>query len=150
MAAAVFLLGLAACDGAAADRLTVTDGDGLRLNGERIRLWGIDAPELDQTCERDGRPYHCGEEARDVLGGLVQGGAVSCETVEQDRYGRTVARCGVDGRDLGGELVRLGWALDFRRYSEGAYAEQEGEARIARRGLWAGNFLTPALWRERH
>lgn len=128
----------------------MTDGDGFRLNGKRIRLWGVDAPELRQTCERGPLPYPCGEEAREVLGALLQGGAVKCQAVDQDRYGRAVARCAVNGRDLGGELVRLGWAVDFRRYSKGSYAGQEQEAREAGRGLWAGKFELPALWRERN
>ena len=95
-------------------------------------------------------PYPCGEEAQEVLGALLQGGAVECQAVDQDRYGRTVASCVVNGRDLGGELVRLGWAVDFRRYSKGSYAGQEQEAREAGRGLWAGKFELPALWRERN
>ena len=71
--------------------------------------------------------------------------------MHHDRYGRTVARCSVDGRDLGAEMVRLGWAVDFPRYSKGFYREQERDARNARRGVWAdGEFLPPGTWRRQH
>ena len=135
---------------AVAGDVAVTDGDGLVMASERIRLWGIDAPELDQTCKRHGATYACGENARDTLAGLLTGGEVSCEPVDRDRYGRLIARCSVQGRDLGAEMVRRGWAVDFRRYSRGAYAREEDQARAARRGLWAGEFVPPAEWRRKH
>lgn len=129
---------------ASASDLTVTDGDGLRICDEHIRLWGIDAPELAQTCKRDGN----GEAARAALENLLHSGDPACEPVEGDRYGRTVARCAVNGRDLGAEMVRRGWAVDYKRYSGGAYADEERDAREAARGLWAGEFEIPALWRK--
>lgn len=135
---------------AVAGYVAVTDGDGLVMAGERIRLWGIDAPELDQTCKRQGATYACGENAREALAGLLTGGEVSCEPVDRDHHGRLVARCSVQGRDLGAEMVRLGWAVDFRRYSQGAYAALERQARGAKRGLWAGEFVPPAEWRRSH
>lgn len=129
----------------------VVDGDGLHLGSERIRLWGIDAPELDQKCKRGGASYPCGQQARAALAALVAAGEVRCERVNHDRYGRTVARCSVEGRDLGAEMVRLGWAVDFPRYSEGFYREQERDARKARRGVWAdGEFMPPVTWRRQH
>ena len=130
--------------------VVVTDGDGLRLNGKRMRLWGIDAPELGQECGRGGALYRCGEEAREVLGALLLGGGVSCETVDQDRYGRMVVRCMANGKDLAAEMVRLGWAVDYHRYSKGTYAAIEADARHHRRGLWAGEFENPAGWRARN
>ena len=59
-----------------------------------------------------------------------------------DRYRRPVARCAVGGVDLGGWLVENGWALAYRRYGAD-YVTQEETARAARRGLWAGSFVTP-------
>lgn len=96
--------------------IRVIDGDGLRIEGHAVRLWGIDAPELDQTCEENGRETPCGEDARFTLGALVQGGDLVCETKDTDRYGRTVARCFAGGHDLAGEMVRQGYALDWPRY----------------------------------
>jgi endonuclease YncB( thermonuclease family) len=146
----VSLFVLLLCGHAPAGEASVTDGDGLRIGDERIRLWGIDAPELDQQCRRNRTVYACGTEARDALERLVDAGAPSCERLYEDPYGRTVARCSVAGVDLGAEMVRLGLAVDFRRYSKGAYADEEAQARAARRGLWAGEFEVPAQWRRTH
>jgi len=103
----------------------VSDGDSLRIDGERIRLWGIDAPELSQKCEKMGVAYDCGITARDALVRQIGDTPISCETVNTDRYGRTVARCFVCGKDLGGLMVRQGWALDYERYSRGHYKRDQ-------------------------
>ena len=124
---------------------TVSDGDGLRLNGERIRLQGIDAFELHQTCETG----PCGQQARDALQRLVVGRHVACEPVDTDRYGRTIAYCHVDGVDLGEQMVQQGHALAFRRYSR-EYVDEEDQARLSRAGAWAGDFDNPADWRRAH
>jgi endonuclease YncB( thermonuclease family) len=125
----------------------VTDGDGLRLKGERIRLWGIDAPELGQPCAREGATLDCGAFAKGLLSSLTSRGQVECEKVDTDRYGRTVARCFVDGLDLGSMMVSAGWALDFERYSDGFYALEQEQARQDRRGLWGLEFTAPWDWR---
>ncbi|MGB3624574.1 MAG: thermonuclease family protein [Henriciella sp.] len=127
------------CEPASAEAaVRIVDGDGLRIEGQSIRLWGIDAPELDQTCEQDGRATPCGEDARLLLGALAQSGEITCETEKTDRYGRTVARCFAGGLDLAGAMVRQGYALDWPRYSDGFYSSEEAEARVERRGMWAG------------
>ncbi|NCC22994.1 MAG: thermonuclease family protein [Alphaproteobacteria bacterium] len=134
---------------AAEPRVRVIDGDGLEVGEVVIRLWGIDAPELDQTCELEGRTTPCGEDARFVLDALVAPGGLVCETKDTDRYGRTIAQCSVGGADLAGALVHQGYALDWPRYSGGHYAAQEAEARESGRGLWAGEFVKPWDWRKR-
>jgi endonuclease YncB( thermonuclease family) len=68
--------------------------------------------------------------------------------VERDRYRRTVARCTAGGLDLAAEMVRQGHALDFARYSGGFYAAAQAEARIGKRGMWAGDFLPPWEWQR--
>lgn len=149
--AAVLLLGLFAFPGgiAMAEEVRVVDGDGLRVGSEVIRLWGIDAPERDQTCTVEEAVHPCGEDATFLLGALVMQGNLTCETQDTDRYGRTVARCFAGGRDLAGEMVRHGYALDWPRYSNGFYAAQEQEAREHGRGMWAGEFVKPWEWRRR-
>ena len=126
----------------------VVDGDGLRIGTLRIRLWGIDAPELKQTCDQDNIEYPCGEDARFLLGGLLMGGDLSCKVKDVDRYNRTIAQCSAGGIDLGGEMVRQGYALDWKQYSKGFYKEQEIEAKANKRGIWAGNFTQPWEWRK--
>jgi endonuclease YncB( thermonuclease family) len=134
--------------GGEAAGVRVIDGDTLEISAETIRLWGIDAPEDGQTCRRAETSYDCGAEALAALSRLVSGRAVRCEARYKDRYGRTVARCFIGGVDLGGELVRLGWALDYERYSKGHYRQNQVEAKAKGRGLWSGEFAPPWEWRH--
>lgn len=128
----------------------VIDGDSLRVAGESIRLFGIDAPEARQQCrDARGQDYACGREAARALTALVGSRTVSCTLVTHDQYERGVATCVVQGRDLGDAMVRAGHARDYARHSRGRYAEAEGEARAARRGIWQGASEDPAAWRKR-
>jgi endonuclease YncB( thermonuclease family) len=138
---------LAAC-AAAAQPARVIDGDTFDLNGERIRLWGIDAVEGDQVCQRDGHEWRCGDDATLALQTLIDQGGIACTEVDTDRYGRTVATCSVAGEDIGAAMVRSGWALDYERYSGGHYAAEQLEAEQAQRGLWSGAFVPPWEWRQ--
>src|SRR3954447_23103898 len=89
-----------------AGRASVIDGDTLEIRGERIRLFGIDAPESGQTClDAKGRSYRCGQKAALVLDARIGEGVVICERKDSDRYGRTVALCRVYGEDLGAWMV---------------------------------------------
>jgi len=122
---------------------TVTDGDTLKLNGAVYRLWGIDAPEAQQTCP-DGWP--AGRLATTKLQELVKGRAVACEAKDRDQYGRTVAICRTAGEDLGALMVREGMAWAFMRYSSD-YVGQEANAKAAQRGVH-GHGCAPAWeWR---
>lgn len=123
------------------------DGDTLELNGVRVRLHGVDAPENDQPCRSAGRRWPCGREARRALDARIRGGWVACEVRDQDRYGRVVATCSVAGQDLNAWMVANGWALAYRRYSL-AYVAEESRARATRRGVWQGEFVAPWKWRE--
>ncbi len=125
--------------------VTVNDGDTLTLSGERIRLKGLDAPEFSQTCSRNGVTYSCGREARSMLRSLVSSGKVVCEGYERDRYERLLARCSVNGQDIGAALVEAGWAVAY-----GDYDREEAIARRARKGMWDGAFDAPRDWRARH
>ena len=133
-----------------AGRVTVIDGDTLEMRGERIRLFGIDAPERGQTCQtREGRAWRCGTEAARELDLLARGRTVTCEARDTDRYGRTVAVCIAGGVDLGSALVASGHAVAFRSYSK-IYVQAEEAAKAAHRGLWAGEFEMPSEWRKTH
>ena len=123
----------------------VIDGDSLIVAGVEIRLYGIDAPEYLQPCFRRGRPWRCGIDATRTLRALIAGRPVACRSREEDRYGRTVATCAVDGRDLGAAMVAGGHAVAY-----GAYQLEEHAARNAGRGLWSSRFETPAAWRAKH
>jgi endonuclease YncB( thermonuclease family) len=125
----------------------VVDGDSLVIAGERIRLFGIDAPEIGQRCDPSGRDWACGVWAKAALTKIVGSGVLACEALDQDRYGRTVARCHVSGRDVGGAMVRAGAATAYLRYSTD-YAGQEAQARAEGRGMWSGPVTTPAAYRK--
>lgn len=123
----------------------IVDGDSLVVAGVEVRLWGIDAPELFQRCQRDGREVRCGREAHRSLIALAAGQPISCEQRDIDRYGRTVAICRAEEVDLGRAQVLAGHAVAF-----GSYYQDEAVARDARRGLWAGEFVRPRDWRAQH
>jgi endonuclease YncB( thermonuclease family) len=130
----------------------VVDGDTLSIRGEkaRVRLYGVDTPEGQQTCEdADGKRYLCGSRAAETLSSLIgRNGRVSCVEEDRDRYGRVVAVCRANGREINAELIRQGWALEYKQYSDGRYADEEADARKAKRGLWAGKFVEPWDWRR--
>ena len=122
----------------------VTDGDTIKLDGERVRLWGIDAPEIRQKCGG----VACGEQAKEYLERIIND-AIACEAQETDRYGRTVARCFVGSNDIGALMVEGGWALDYTQYSKGFYSEHENRAKGRKRGIWQFDFIPPWEWRRK-
>jgi endonuclease YncB( thermonuclease family) len=130
----------------------VIDVDTIAIRGEktRIRLYGVDGPESQQTCnDASGTRYLCGSKAADALASIIgRNGRVSCKEQDRDRYGRIVATCEANGRDIGGQLIRQGWAVEYTQYSDGRYSGEEEEARRAKRGLWAGTFVKPWEWRR--
>lgn len=142
----------AGCSAAqAAQTISVHDGDTFTLNGQRWRLWGVDAPELDQVCSFAGQLEHCGRSARDALEALVRRESVECTKVGTS-YDRAVGQCwaGDQNTDLSAAMVREGWALNWDRYSHGAYAAEEADARVHRRGIWSTEFTAPWDWRAAH
>lgn len=128
--------------------VAVVDGDTLRVGNVTVRLHGIDAPEIDQTCRNAaGVAWECGAWVRLELVRRAEGLRAACRQVDTDRYGRVVARCAAGGEDLGAWLVSRGMARAYRRYSD-AYAAQEGAARAAGQGLWAGAWDAPSQVRH--
>ena len=98
-------------------RASVVDGDTLEIRGERVRLWGVDAPESAQTClDKAGKPWPCGRRAAFALADFLGQRTVSCGVRERDRYGRAVAVCFVGGVEINRWLVAEGWALAYVQY----------------------------------
>lgn len=120
----------------------VVDGDTLAIADTSVRLVGIDAPELDQPCMRDGQHWACGEEAATQMRSLVDGQSVSCRGQGTDPGGRLLAICHVNGLELGATMVEYGWATAYRRYSD-AYVAHEHRARAERQGIWRSEFDLP-------
>jgi endonuclease YncB( thermonuclease family) len=148
----VSALVLLSADTSAADDLTgqvsIVDGDTLEIHGTRIRLWGIDAPESSQLCRgEDSLQYRCGAKAANDLSAFIARRPISCIPISLDQYGRTVATCSVAGVDLGEWLVRSGLARDWPQYSKGKHDAIQREAEHAGRGIWAGSYVEPWLYR---
>jgi endonuclease YncB( thermonuclease family) len=129
-------------------RASVIDGDTLDIHGQRIRLWGVDAPESGQQCHIAGKPWRCGQQAALSLSDLIGKQTVACVERDRDRYGRIVAKCSVAAQDVGAWLVSNGWALDYSNYSEGHYSSHQASAASARLGIWRGQFDKPWEWRR--
>ncbi len=124
----------------------VVDGDSLSVGGISVRLFGIDAPEGKQTCDRSGKKWACGEEAASQLRILVGSNRVECRGRGADTYGRTVAVCRADGFELNKTMVEQGWATAFRTYSS-EYVADEVRAKAALRGIWSSSFALPEEYR---
>jgi endonuclease YncB( thermonuclease family) len=145
MVAAVLLPTAAAADITGAVR--VIDGDSLQVGEHRIRIHGIDAPEMKQNCRWPKRIISCGVIAKGAMQDLVAGAHVRCKQKDTDRYGRVIATCSADGYDIGANMVHTGWALAYRRYSK-QYVTIEEKAKVAKRGMWRGEFVPPWNWRR--
>ena len=90
----------------------VTDGDSIKIDGQRIRVHGIDAPEQKQSCTyTDGEEWPCGSVATAFMSHLVANHTVACEQRDVDRYGRIVAVCYAGDTDVGRAMVYYGLAL---------------------------------------
>ena len=125
----------------------VIDGDTIEVQGQRIRLHGIDAPEGRQLCFDDGEPWLCGTDATNALRNKIGDRQVTCEELDRDRYERIVARWVVDGEDLGEWMVLRGWAVAYVYYSY-EYNRAEAVAKSKERGIWASEFEMPWNWRQ--
>ncbi|MDH4438895.1 MAG: thermonuclease family protein [Rhizobium sp.] len=125
---------------------SVIDGDTLAKAGRRLRLAGIDAPELGQMCERKSAAYDCGLAARARLIVLLKDPTVECfgGASDEDRYGRALVHCRSGTLDIGQKMVRVGLAV-----ADGDYHMAERDAWDAGLGVWAGAFERPEDWRRR-
>ena len=128
----------------------IREADQVQIGNNRIRLSGIDAPSVDQLClNPKGDRWTCGIAARDELSRHVGGKSWICHLGQADHHGHWLARCNVDGEDIQKWLVRTGWALSYKRRSQG-YDADEAAAREARAGMWQGAFIAPWDWRVRN
>jgi endonuclease YncB( thermonuclease family) len=140
---AVFLL--ASLQAFAQEVPQVVDGDTLKFGHQRVRLYGIDAPELRQTC--DGGTWAAGRLARDALVELIGGQPVTClVVVPRDRYGRPASTCSTGKMDLAYAMAERGWAWAFTRYSE-KYVNEEKRAAAQHLGLHS--HVCAAAWEWR-
>jgi micrococcal nuclease len=124
----------------------VHDGDTFTIlhegKAEKVRVNGIDSPEM-------GQPF--GKNAKQYASGMIFGRVVTVAVFGRDRYGRTIGDAVLaDGRTLSREMVRAGMAWQYRQYSSDRdLAALETQARSSKRGLWAdASPVAPWLWRK--
>lgn len=126
----------------------VVDSNTLEIGARRVRLIGVDAPDLDQTCPtRKGETYPCGRVAAETLAKLVKDGPLVCRGDKTDAAGRILARCTIRGFDVGEQFVLTGRAFADPETGD-AYRRAEGTAEKLREGMWRGEFQKPWVWRK--
>jgi endonuclease YncB( thermonuclease family) len=125
----------------------IVDGDTLHLDGYKIRLLGIDTPEIKQNCyDLKDIAWPCGERARDMLADMIDAaGTIDCMITGRDRYKRLLGRCFADGVDLQEALITAG--LGVAEYAAD-YEAAEEQARRKKLGMWAGTFQRPREYRK--
>lgn len=125
---------------------TAVDGDSLVRGDERIRLKGIDAPELYQKCyDEDGEKYDCGKDSLEFLQNEMSKGNVRCKCQKKrDRYKRKLCECFVANLSLNQEMVASGNAVS---YKSKRFEQLENQAREHKYGIWRGKFMRPAIYR---
>ena len=120
----------------------ITDGDTIKINGEKIRFSGIDTPELNQTCVKEGVKNSCGLTAKQILIDKIIDNKVKCIKEGKDRYKRILAECFVNNESLSRYLVRSGYAFAYRKYSK-KFIIDEDYARVNKLGMWSMEFEYP-------
>jgi endonuclease YncB( thermonuclease family) len=123
----------------------VIDGDTISISGNHIRLKGIDAPELTQSCGNVSAPDACGQASRQTLIRLIGGREVQCAGDGHDKYNRSLATCFIGDVNLNRAMVETGQAIAY-----GDYHDAEMQARSEKKGIWAGAFEAPQDWRKEH
>ncbi len=134
----------------------VIDGDTIINKGQKIRLFGIDAPEKKQKCKKPflsfsfisfSKKYDCGLLSTKKLKQKLENKTINCTKKGIDRYQRIIAICYLDDKDINAWIVRNGYAVAYVKYSK-KYLSQENLARKENLGLWKGEFEMPWNWRK--
>jgi|GEM_PF-1442412 len=129
-------------------KVEILDGDTLLVGGQRMKLAGIDAPELDQQCLNGSRLWRCGLEAALALDQLLTVRKASCqeeskgEATEED-----LGRCFGQDQDIALTLLKRGYVITAAD-APSDYRSAEASAQQAGLGLWRGEFVLPAAWRQ--
>ena len=127
----------------------IIDGDTIHIKSNKIRLHGIDAPEIKQTCEIDNEDWNCGKQSTKELKNLINNQNVECITNDIDRYNRYVAICYVNEININQWMVKNGWAIAYRYYSKD-YIVEEKYASDNKLGIWKSEFIEPYAYRRQN
>jgi len=151
--ACLLLLPISAADAETiAGQASVVDGDTIEVDGARVRIMDLDAPEVDQTCllRDDGREWPCGRIAATILSEWISQYRVTCRTYGTDNAGRWLARCDVDTIDVATWMAGNGWGLPNQDCHCEAVRAWATFARSKRAGIWGSDFVMPWVWRKTH
>ena len=129
------------------DTIKIVDGDTIKINNEKIRFSGIDAPELNQNCIKNDKKIACGILAKEALIKKIGNKIPECINEGKDFYKRTLAECFVNGESLSKFLVRNGYAFAYRKYSI-KFINDEQYAKNNKLGLWSMKFEYPWKFRK--
>ena len=137
----------------------IVDGDTVYINNKKIRLEGIDAPEIKQQCQKPflqisaligfqlSKSYSCGTVSKKKLINKIDNSKIKCISSSKDRYKRYLATCYKDKVNLNKWMVRNGYAVAYKRYSKD-YERDEEHAKENKLGMWEGSFILPEKWRK--
>ena len=134
----------------------VVDGDTIHVKSYKIRLEGIDAPEMKQKCKKPylqiifftfQKDYYCGQISKKKLVQKIGNKSVKCILLGKDRYKRYLAKCLKGTINLNKWMVRNGYAIAYRKYSK-IYIPDENKKKEEKLSLWSGTFIKPEKWRK--
>ena len=126
----------------------IIDGDTIHIGMNKIRLHGIDAPEINQSRIYNDEEWQCGKESRLSLKELINNQIVVCESKSVDKYKRFIAICFANRMNLNKMMVKQGWAIAYKYYSLD-YVNEENIARSKKIGIWKGIFEEPYKFRSK-
>ena len=122
-------------------------GNIIEIEEQKIQLYGIDAPELEQICYVKGQPWQCGLTAKQKLAEKIAEKSLTCLIKEQENNHIPLAECFVGKQNLNAWLVEQGWAIADRQNSRN-FISHEILAQRNHKGIYQSEFLKPSLWRE--
>ena len=126
--------------------VSVKKADTFNAQGYIVKLYGVAAPDLDQTCaNKNGASYNCGQQAALWLQSWITNNPVTCKVMSQNKDGNMVAACTLGQYDIGAALVNAGWAVADPRETD-IYLPYEQNAQSKGNGLWQGKFYKPWDW----
>ncbi len=135
-----------------AEIIRAADGDSFSIGTRKLRLRGIDATELAQTCrDSNNASWACGTAAQGALMQYLAQPGLTCNVTANDRFGRGLATCATsETPDIAAGLVAGGFAVSQQFNGIADYGAEQKQAQQARRGIWRGEFTPPREWRDRH
>jgi endonuclease YncB( thermonuclease family) len=128
--------------------IKVFDGDTIQIGNNVYNLVGIEAPELGQVCDANGKAQRCGLNAAYNLRKMLNLGKSSLQCQRLDSSGPTaVVSCAIGERDVSLDMIQSGHALAKSDAPPNYVAAQE-QAKEAKIGIWGSKFVPPAQWRQ--